>query len=50
MGELYPYFAGERGFCAGAEDEDADWWGVGTEAFDVDACACSGRVESVAES
>lgn len=39
MGELQPDFARKGGFGAGAEDEEADGWGVGAEAFDVDVGA-----------
>lgn len=34
MCELDPYLARERGFGTGAEDEEADWRGIGAEAGD----------------
>lgn len=49
MGELEPDFAGEGGFGAGAEDEEAHGRRVGTKAFDVDACAGARRVEGVSK-
>lgn len=49
VGELEPDLAGERGFCAGAEDEEADWGCLGSEAFDVDTASGSRWMEGIAE-
>lgn len=47
VGELDPEFAGEGGFGAGAEDEEADGGWVGPEAGDGYAGACKGGVEGI---
>lgn len=49
VGELLPYFAGEGGFGAGAEDEEPDGWRVGAQAGDGGVGAGAGGVEGVAE-
>ena len=45
--ELAPDVAGEGGFCAGADDEDAHWWWEGFGVFDLAAGAGWGWVEGV---
>jgi len=47
---LHPDFAWERGFGAGAKDENTNGRGIRAKAFDVETGASAGRVESVAES
>lgn len=49
VGELLPYFAWEGGFCASAEDEEPDGWGVGAQAGDGGVGAGAGGMQGVAE-
>jgi hypothetical protein len=49
VGELHPRFAGEGGFRAGAEDEEADGRWRETRVLPGVAAASSGRVEGVSE-
>lgn len=49
VGQLHPGFAGERRFCAGAEDEEADGGGCEACVLPGVAAAGSGWVEGVAE-
>lgn len=46
---MRPYFSGEGGFGAGAEDEEADWGWIGAKAFDGVVGAGAGWVQGVAE-
>lgn len=49
IGELVPDVAGERGFGAGAEDEETDGGRRGADVFDFGTTAGEGRMQGISE-